>query len=239
MKKISAILLAVMLVFAVAGQASAAFENNHLVQVVHNSADKEFGVDLGDIGTIDMSGTNVLLAPVGSVNFGALGSYAELNVGFFGADTAAYQNWIATTKTTDPLIAPAQLLNFENGASSVQATYQSDPSQSYNQPGTYGSIMNLNGVAEGAYAGWNLHQADGESGLADLASTGYVDMYLYHWSFSTLDKGPDAGTDYTGILRLYANGSTVLNPSAVPIPGAAILLGSGLIGLVGIRRRNG
>jgi len=238
MRKFSVILLAAFLVLFVGGQAMAAFENNHLVQVAHNSTDKEFGVDLGDLGTIDFSGTNVLLAPAGSVNFAALGSVADLSLGFFGADTAAYQNWIATTVDTAPVISTGQLLNFQNGAQGVQASYQTDPSQTYNTPGTYGSIMNLNGAAPGAYAGWNMHTPVGESILADLSSAGYVDMYLYHWDIVTLDKGPDAGTDYSGILRLYADGSTVLNPSAVPIPGAAILLGSGLIGLVGIRRRN-
>jgi hypothetical protein len=84
MRKFSVILLAAFLVLVVAGQAMAAFENNHLVQVVHNSTDKEFGVDLGDLGTIDFSGTNVLLAPAGSVNFAALGSFSYLSVGSHG-----------------------------------------------------------------------------------------------------------------------------------------------------------
>jgi len=42
------------------------------------------------------------------------------------------------------------------------------------------------------------------------------------------------------VIRTMADGSTIINPEAaapVPIPAAAYLLGSGLLGLVGIRRK--
>jgi hypothetical protein len=41
-------------------------------------------------------------------------------------------------------------------------------------------------------------------------------------------------------IRTYADGTTQLNPTSVaqtPVPAAVYLLGSGLLGLVGIRRK--
>jgi hypothetical protein len=244
MRKLSVVLLAALLVFVVAGQAMAAFENNHLVQVTYNEAQNEAGVDLGDIGAMDFSASNVLLAPAGTVPWGSLLGVDQLSLGFFGADNTTYQNWFATTEMTAPTINVGGFSNFQGQAAQVQAGYDSidvggiavasaGATQSYDQ------LMNDGSTTPGGYAGFNTDWQVGESPLGVLSTVGYVDMYLYHYDVVTLDKGPDGNTDYTGILRLYADGSTVLNPQAVvPIPGAAILLGSGLIGLVGIRRRS-
>jgi hypothetical protein len=38
-------------------------------------------------------------------------------------------------------------------------------------------------------------------------------------------------------IRTLADGTSTINPSAVPVPAAVYLLGSGLLGLVGLRRR--
>ena len=62
-------------------------------------------------------------------------------------------------------------------------------------------------------------------------------MYLYTFPGGVLDTGLDANTDYAGVIRLNSDGSVVLNPSAVPIPGSILLLGSGILGLFGIRRK--
>jgi hypothetical protein len=74
---------------------------------------------------------------------------------------------------------------------------------------------------------------------------GYIDFYLWHYVSGVLDQGDEYGngavTDYTAVLRFNKEGSVVLNPnglpSAVPVPAAAWLLGSGILGLFGLRRR--
>jgi hypothetical protein len=64
-------------------------------------------------------------------------------------------------------------------------------------------------------------------------------MYLYKYNLVTLDNDDDGvpSTPWIGVVRLYSDGEVVLNPSAVPIPGSLLLLGSGLLGLFGIRRK--
>jgi hypothetical protein len=62
---------------------------------------------------------------------------------------------------------------------------------------------------------------------------GFSDVYMYE--YDAMNNAWDYGT-----IRLYADGSAVLNPTSnpVPVPAAVWLLGSGLLGLIGIRRRN-
>jgi hypothetical protein len=73
-------------------------------------------------------------------------------------------------------------------------------------------------------------------------SNSYVDLFLYQYAtdLDTLELY-QVGTSYAAIIRLTATGDLILNPtqtSEVPVPGAVWLLGSGLAGLAGLRRRN-
>ena len=77
-------------------------------------------------------------------------------------------------------------------------------------------------------------------GEGSLDST--LTLYLYNWdsvvpgflqpAVYTLDKGADASTDYFAAI-------TVSSAPAVPVPAAVWLLGSGLISVIGLRRKNG
>lgn len=69
--------------------------------------------------------------------------------------------------------------------------------------------------------------------LSSFAAEGdqYVDQYLYYFSTpNVVSSGLQVAT-----IRTYENGSTEINP--VPVPAAIYLLGSGLLALVGIRRK--
>ena len=46
-----------------------------------------------------------------------------------------------------------------------------------------------------------------------------------------------AGNPIANFTILTASGATTINPSAVPIPPSILLMGSGLLGLIGIGRR--
>jgi hypothetical protein len=82
--------------------------------------------------------------------------------------------------------------------------------------------------------------------LAALATQGYVDQLLYYFDYdgsATTKAGVEVAVIRTFLTSdgttIDLNGdkiATVINP--VPIPAAGWLLGSGLLALIGIRRRN-
>jgi hypothetical protein len=130
---------------------------------------------------------------------------------------------------------------FLSGSEAMHSYYAGDGSSSKfvgssSEVKSYDYIMNRTGTDRGGMAGFNFDSLDANVNLGDLATVGYVDLYLYQ--FSAVGGGLVAGpaADYQGIVRLGADGSVDFNP--VPIPGALVLFASGLIGLVGIRRRN-
>lgn len=85
--------------------------------------------------------------------------------------------------------------------------------------------------------------------LAALQTNGYVDQLLYYFDYNgsqSTKQGVEVAVIRTFLTSdgttIDLNGTkiaTVINPSAVPIPAAGWLLGSGLLALIGIRRRNG
>jgi hypothetical protein len=114
-----------------------------------------------------------------------------------------------------------------------------------------------NGV--GSYGGINIDSSLwGELNLDDYADNYEIDMFLFgvrHDTAAATWLNPDIGSSATGddwnkslgqiaTLRFDTrNGAITLNASGdvemapVPVPAAAWLLGSGLFGLVGLRRR--
>jgi hypothetical protein len=84
----------------------------------------------------------------------------------------------------------------------------------------------------GSFASY-LQVYNGEASLAALDTVGYVDQLLYY--YSTPDDASSGSPLYT--IRSWANGTSEINPNVVPIPAAVYLLGSGLLGLIGIRRK--
>jgi hypothetical protein len=163
--------------------------------------------------------------------------------------------YFATTKNTASLEAPTldTFFQFNDGAGSINVGYQefdtdNDGVMSRVGGRSDGWRLNMNSQAPGAYAGANISQWQSGSVRIGAIAGEYQDFYLYHYRADILELTSHeqyvpyliegATADYTAVLRFNkANGEVILNPTVVPVPAAAWLLGSGVLGLFGLRRR--
>jgi hypothetical protein len=245
MKKIMMLLLVAVLMLGVSGQAMAAFQEGDLIRVVYNSSANgtgtEYATDLGQFtgGPIINNTDTFSLSSVGAT------SWSNVNVAYFVMSSTANSGngaaWISGSATNGGNVnigqfwagfngaASTTLLGYQNashGANSV-SMLQSDPS-------SYWQNMNVQGFSIGTMGGYVNGNA--EQNLAALSTTGYVDQVLYYYGST-----PDNTTTGTQVatIRTLANGGTTVTPSVsnAPIPAAAYLFGTGLLGLAGIRRK--
>lgn len=243
MKKTFSTLFAALLVFAVVGQASAYFEAGTLTQVAYVADDTEAATDLGiDLATYDFanaSNDTVANGTLSLTQFPTTNNWGDVQVGIWGVSDG--YGYFATTSETAPTIGERKFASFNGAASTANgnyAVYGENPVTAPTSVSTsYSTLFNSNQTTPGQYAGLNLDNAVGEANLADLATQGYIDMYLYKVD-GTGRSAVLASEDYLAVIRVTAAGDTIVNPNAVPVPAAVLLFGSGLLGLIGFRKRN-
>jgi len=225
----------------------------------------EIGVDLGALGTdFSLSDQNKTLKTANLAGMvtaqGAVLKDLSMGIYMDSLDRRTDSVWdhyfVTTTSTTPDAPAAYAFYNwylFMNSAAATIANYYSggqvaqvddgsvvmaDP----NNPSSYRTQMNMSGFVPGTYRTTNMESASaphGELNLVEMTGA-YQDLYLWHFAFdgspraSHLVAGADA--EYSAILRFYADGTTVINPAAVPLPATVWFLCSGLVGLVSIRR---
>lgn len=260
MKKVFALGVASLVMLGTASQASAAFEEgNFIMSVYDTAANLEMGIDLGAISQTELQTANLHKVLASGLAFTGLGfsNTQTSGVGVFAMDltnnpasTYMYSGYFATTNSTG---TPSLAQGYGNGSANVSAmknvgsAYKaSDQNQdgiasfAATFPGSYVSYMNT--TQAGGYAGIQTQVAV-EAEYPVVAGS-YVDMYLYQYMTNATYNGHNE-INYGGpvngqaVIRLTNDGQVILNPGTapVPVPGAAWLLGAGLLGLAGIRRR--
>jgi hypothetical protein len=99
-------------------------------------------------------------------------------------------------------------------------------------PTPTGTLDDVAGTINMDLSSWMVNHFGMDQNLGSSTATGVWDpltlMYTLSWD-ATLTQGPNMGQDVTWTLTGMAN--------AVPVPAAAWLFGSGLIGLIGAARR--
>ena len=237
-----------MLMFSFAGQAMATFTSGDLIQVIYQSDGNgpEVAYDLGSFnGNItaissDTSYGNTLslstLFPGKSMT-DLSGGYFVYNIGsgnqgFWVTGADGGQTNVSGKKGTvnGAFNNVMNSYNTLSGAASQAVTTTGDANSYY-------SKLDKGGLGLGSFAGF-LNSTYAAGAESTLPSSGYVDLYLYYYDYATAN-GSHPGVEIADI-RTFADGHTEVLPlggPSVPIPAAIWLLGSGLIGLVGIRRR--
>lgn len=117
----------------------------------------------------------------------------------------------------------------------------------FSNTGMHGSTSQISLTADGAsggtldmsgwYVHWNDVQIDMSSGgtAALTCSTANCDGGTYTATYAAVV--PNDGTTNFGNVNYTLNLQGTITPSAVPVPAAVWLFGSGLLGLVGVARR--
>jgi hypothetical protein len=218
----------------------------------------EIGVNLGNLGVDwNFTDTNKNLLDVAPNVKNALLDYEEIfvsqgavvnsvRVGFFMQDTKN-STYFATKVSHAPTVdySANRQTNLNNNMKSTDNTYENNDStiDGFAQLGytQLGYQTKLDGSGWGTFNAYNYpDHLHAQVKIGSIVGE-YQDFYLYHFVDGVLYAGTQV--DYMSVLRFNKEGSVVLNPngdpnaSPVPVPAAAWLLGSGILGLVGLRRR--
>ncbi|MGD0586323.1 MAG: hypothetical protein ABSA86_11210, partial [Oryzomonas sp.] len=238
-----------------AGNAMASFDNGDLIRFVYNSATgSETGTDLGSISTlltnVAASGSVNITAPGLFTNGANLGSAnnANLMVAYMVAnDTYGTNGYNPNTNyfssQSGQVNGPFANTNMQNQMGALFSGVTYNPVNTHNS--TQVSTTNTNAASyqvtmSNGFMGGLLLNPDGEASLATLA-TASISQSLYYWADVTAGTDGSLVTSNGQALQILtnSNGSTTLvgGTSPTPIPAAAYLLGSGLMGLLGLRRK--
>jgi hypothetical protein len=244
MKKIMMLFVAMMLVVGFTGQAMADYATGDLIRVVYQVGGAlEQITDLGAVSSYTTPFTTNIQYNTNTFSLSTFAgaSYSDLQVAYFvyNANNTAF---VSGPYNGTQLSGSRQNSAYNSNALAVVTVAKANSGGSGNaiiaqsNGQSYMTKMDKGGgTSTGTFGGF-IPGGNGEANLAALATVGYVDQSLFYYSnTANAANGVNVAT-----IRTYADGSTQLNPQAVaqtPIPAAVYLLGSGLLGLVGIRRK--
>lgn len=237
MKKLATLLAAAAFMAVTAGNALAYFDDLSLVRVVYDSnsgaTGKEVAYDLGNINTFLAGGGSFTTDSI-TADFGAVAP-ANLRVAYYAYDSSTSSIWLSAGDTA-PSVYDMAYTNINGAAlTSAYGNYKlTETDKGVTTVGDAASFYTMfaaEGQQPGTMAG-AFGPGIGETSLANLASG--VTQKLYFFA--------DADTAKAGELALNittTDTGTTLTPAAapVPIPPSFLLMGSGLLGMVGIRRK--
>jgi hypothetical protein len=258
MKRIMMLLMVALVMFGVSGQAMASFNDGDLIRVVYqgSGAGTEYITDLGNFS----QATGQLTAPITSNNpltgqdafsltsVGA-SSWSNVQVAYFIMDLAGNGGtgaaWTSGSPTTGGQVNLGTFNSFQGASALTYNSWQQNAgsgnslTESQSSPVAYWQWLNnaQSGAADiGGMAGFlKTPQSSAEANLGNLATAGYVDQVLYYYG-----ANPMTATQGTAVatIRTFLGGTASTEMlAAVPIPAAAYLFGSGLLGMFGLRRK--
>ncbi len=246
MKKVFAVGVATMLMMGAASQAMAAFDYGTLIMTVYDrDALVEKSFDLGNIDDLlSNAGTTTQTIDIGDNGwiFNASKSGVGIFANQFNSETYASKGYYAL-KTDDPTktVISSDASGFDTASEGIITKMQNDADHtiSTNDANSFTRLMNLKGNSPGAYA--SVVTKSGFEAEYPTVAGSVTTMYLYGFDTNeysemiAINGGNHVATitlNNAGLVTFSANSAPV-----VPVPGAALLFGSALLGLAGIRRR--
>lgn len=230
--------------------------NSSLMMTVYNptsdssAGPKEIGIHLTDIGTFDFAYSDIFVQVADNAfstgDFGPAFEFSQLNAAIYGANAAGFGTYtagkaflFATDVNIKPIVsATASGLKdsttgvalhygtLAGGSSGPVSGLTSDSGSYWKQFNNNSAVGNMNGII--------TPRMNNEAELDALAQG--TDIIMYLWASNT-DRRAGALLQDTPIakVKLTAGGDVFI--STVPVPGAVWLLGSALLGVVGLRRK--
>lgn len=252
-RKIASVIAAAALVMGVSTSAFAAFTDLSLERFVYNST-TEVGTDLGNVQTL-LSNTGSTTIGTGASSFVSLGltsSTAPLYVAYYSYDSNTQSMWIAAAKglgtitVTDAAYSSGTNIsglvnNYYSHLTAVTSDGATSAKTGNNDQGssTWFNTSDKTQAGLGGYASMlKPEEVPGTSVKLDLTSA--VTQGLYFFDTSTAEEGKPFVFKEIGTVTTNTDGSTTVSANSAaqtPIPAAFYLMGSGLLGLVGIRRK--
>ena len=259
MKKLIGIFAVLLMVCGLTGLASAStyFDTtSSLMMTVYNpttnatAGPDEVGISLTDLSTFNLAYTdNYTLVAANAFSpsdFTGTPAFSGLNAavyGVLGDPQSTRVAYFATTTSTVPTLNSRGQDGFTAGSEAAGSYYDllsGNSTQIVKGSTAYngGSFWNaFDNSAVGYMGGFSVDTSVNEANLAALANGSDVIMYL--WSATLPGRSGTStviGNAPLAKVKIASNGDVYM--STVPVPGAIWLLGSALLGVVGLRKKN-
>ena len=243
-KKFAAMIAAALMTMS-ASSAFAAFADLELIRVYYDRTGAEVATDLGNVKTILDNAKQP-----GGVTLDSTYGFGTLTSGYavyFALDrtTGVSDLWATGKVGVDSVILGGStgLTSLKSGSSSMYALYNTQGGTEYTgAAAATSSYKNKLSATQGTLATSinNASRLNTEASLASVigSGTGSAVQALYFWENALTTVAAEKIGVLAATITTNADGTSTIVAAPTPIPPAFLLMGSGLLGMVGLRRKS-
>ncbi|MFA7061213.1 MAG: hypothetical protein WC156_10375 [Pedobacter sp.] len=244
-KKIVMLIAAAMMTLS-ASSAFAAFADLELIRVYYDRSGAEIATDLGNVKDLIAPGQSTTKPGSFSTIIKVDGvdtTFTATKVVYFALDRLNSDLWATNSTTTAPLVigGTTGLTAINAGTTSMYLTYNSQGGTNYAGLATAtnsykNKLSSTQGWLGNTITGVAARAAT-ELSLSNLATNNTQTLYFWdNAKAATADTDGRTGVAVAQIIT-NADGSSTIVTANTPIPPAFFLMGSGLLGMFGLRRK--